>query len=246
MNLRLRITGYPEVIPGDPITPLPGLPTALIRSSIPFIHLPIYNIRAMTKRGPRLYTDPRPLVSTSTFNIFLSITCLIVTFTLTSTRAIAGQTSRRVLSVPGVYKPAADPKAVVIHGNARFTILTPQLIRMEWAADGKFEDRASLVFLNRRLPVPKFTANKTAQGNLTIKTDALELNYHPAPSSNGKFTSDNLEIKFTLKGRPVVWHPGMPDTGNLMGTTRTLDGALGDKTQEPIEPGLISRDGWTV
>ena len=38
----------------------------------------------------------------------------------------------------------------------------------------------------------------------------------------------------------------MPDTGNLMGTTRTLDGALGDKTKEPIEPGLISRDGWTV
>ena len=38
----------------------------------------------------------------------------------------------------------------------------------------------------------------------------------------------------------------MPDTGNLMGTTRTLDGALGDKTKEPIEPGLLSRDGWTV
>ena len=43
-------------------------------------------------------------------------------------------------------------------GNARFTVLTPQLIRMEWAADGKFEDHASLVFLNRKLPVPKFTS----------------------------------------------------------------------------------------
>ena len=31
-----------------------------------------------------------------------------------------------------------------------------------------------------------------------------------------------------------------------MGTTRTLDGALGDKTKEPIGPGLISRDGWVV
>jgi hypothetical protein len=28
---------------------------------------------------------------------------------------------------------------------------------MEWAADGKFEDHASLVFLNRKLPVPEFT-----------------------------------------------------------------------------------------
>src|SRR5437879_5913602 len=44
---------------------------------------------------------------------------------------------------PGLYDPVADPKAVVRVGNARFTVLTPQLIRMEWAADGKFEDHAS-------------------------------------------------------------------------------------------------------
>ena len=44
-------------------------------------------------------------------------------------------------------------------GKARFTVLTPELIRMEWAADGKFEDHASFVFINRRLPVPKFSNN---------------------------------------------------------------------------------------
>ena len=62
----------------------------------------------------------------------------------------------------------------------------------------------------------------------------------------GKFTAANLTITFTLNGQKVTWHPGTPDTGNLMGTTRTLDGALGDKTKEPIDPGLISRDGWTL
>ena len=54
--------------------------------------------------------------------------------------------------------PVADPKAIVISGQARFTVLTPQLIRMEWSASGRFEDHASLVFINRRLPVPKFKA----------------------------------------------------------------------------------------
>src|SRR5580700_3263317 len=49
------------------------------------------------------------------------------------------------------YDPIADPRPVVTVGAARFTILTPQLIRMEWAANRKFEDHASLVFLNRRL-----------------------------------------------------------------------------------------------
>ena len=53
--------------------------------------------------------------------------------------------------------PVADPAAIVISGQARFTVLTPQLIRMEWSANSQFEDHASLVFINRRLPVPKFT-----------------------------------------------------------------------------------------
>ena len=44
--------------------------------------------------------------------------------------------------------PKADEAAVVIAGNARFTVLTPQLIRMEWSADGCFEDNATLTFVN--------------------------------------------------------------------------------------------------
>jgi len=205
--------------------------------------LPIYNFVAMIKRSCAIHADTRPWVSNLRFNIFLLVTCLMVAFA--STRATAAQTSSGASSIPGVYTPTADPKAAVIHGNARFTVLTPQLIRMEWAADGSFEDHASLVFLNRRLPVPKFSTN-AAQGNVIIKIDALELSYHPAPNSEGKFTADNLEIKFTLNGAPVVWRPGMSDTGNLMGTTRTLDEALGSKTKEPIEPGLVSRNGWAL
>src|SRR5580693_3735402 len=53
---------------------------------------------------------------------------------------------------PGPNDPVANPRAVVTTAHARFTVLTPQLIRLEWAADGKFEDHASLVFLNRNLP----------------------------------------------------------------------------------------------
>jgi hypothetical protein len=54
------------------------------------------------------------------------------------------------------YDPVGDSRAVVIVGSARFTILTPQIIRMEWASERTFEDHASLVFLNRRLSVPQF------------------------------------------------------------------------------------------
>jgi alpha-glucosidase len=154
---------------------------------------------------------------------------------------------RGKLAVPDetVTDPVADPKAVLTYGNARFTILTPELIRMEWAADGKFEDRASFVFLNRRLPVPKFAETMPPNSKTHIVlTDALTLKY--TESGDGRFTPENLTVGLKVDGDPVIWHPGMTDPNNLQGTTRTLDGALGDQTKEPIEQGLISRAGWAV
>ncbi len=141
--------------------------------------------------------------------------------------------------------PIADPRSQVVNGRARFTVLTPQLIRMEWAKDGKFEDHASFVFINRRMMVPNIEKEVTAKG-VTIRTSALELIYSPAAGTDGKFTPQNLSVKLTLNNQPVVWHPGMTDTGNLLGTTRTLDDTRGGQTVGPIEPGLISSDGWTV
>lgn len=99
------------------------------------------------------------------------------------------------------------------------------------------------------MPVPPFIHTVTRDGNgqvLTLATDALKLTYTLAPGGNGKFTADNLRVSFHLNGKEVTWHPGMPATGNLQGTTRTLDGARGSDTAEPIGPGLISRDGWVV
>lgn len=144
---------------------------------------------------------------------------------------------------PLQYNPVADSRAVVTVDKARFTILTPQLIRMEWSADGKFEDHASLVFLNRKLAVPEFTRETTPDGVTAIRTSALTLLYAPG-NSDGKFNFDDLSISFSLGEKKIVWKPGIADTGNLLGTTRTLDRVRGSDVQ--LEPGLISRDGWTV
>ncbi len=149
---------------------------------------------------------------------------------------------------PGQFDPVADQRATVSLGKARFTVLTPQLIRLEWSADGRFEDHASLVFLHRRLPVPNFTRSVTKSGTkpiLLIKTGQVSISYSPS-TQHERFSKDNLRIDFSLNGKQGTWRPGTPDSGNLMGTTRTLDGALGGKTREPIEPGLISRDNWTL
>jgi hypothetical protein len=135
--------------------------------------------------------------------------------------------------------PVADPKAVVLSGQARFTVLTDRMVRLEWEANRRFEDRPSLVFLNRRLPVPHFTSS-TRGGWLSIATGPLTLRYRVG---SGRFTPENLEVRLQVDGKAVTWHPGIENPGNLLGTTRTLDGVKGST---PLEQGLLSRDGWVV
>ncbi len=138
----------------------------------------------------------------------------------------------------------ANPDATVIVGNARFTMLTDRLIRMEWSENGKHEDNATLAIINRNLPVPAFTVKKT-DGGVRIQTKALTLNY----DGTGKFTEDNLKVSFKLNGKTITWHPGMEDKGNLMGTCRTLDKCYGFEkinANDPMEPGILSRDGWAI
>jgi alpha-glucosidase (family GH31 glycosyl hydrolase) len=154
-----------------------------------------------------------------------------------------------VVSVyPQKYNSVADPKAVVQSGNARFTILTPRTIRMEWSEDGKFEDRASLTFVNRKLPVPKFTKSEK-DGWIEISTDELKLKYKTGEMFNG----NNLLVEFKLGTELKTWKFGQENKGNLLGTRRTLDGTDGEyrdpskpETKLKLEDGMISREGWCV
>ncbi|MBO5874903.1 MAG: DUF4968 domain-containing protein, partial [Alistipes sp.] len=138
--------------------------------------------------------------------------------------------------------PKADEKAVVVAGNARFTVLTSQLIRMEWAEDGKFEDNATLTFVNRNLPVPEFTVEQN-DAELVIKTADVTLTY----VKDEKFSAENLKAEFLLNGEKQTWTYGDDESANLMGTTRTLDQCDGWKLgKEPMEKGILSRAGWSI
>ncbi|MCR5077997.1 MAG: glycoside hydrolase family 31 protein [Prevotella sp.] len=140
----------------------------------------------------------------------------------------------------------ANPKAVVLSGNARFTVLTPEMIRIQYSGKQLFEDRATFAVVNRNLPVPAFTQT-TENGYLTIKTSALTLRYKLGSEINpAQRNAQSLSITFRLNGRDVMWFPGKEDALNLKGTTRTLDGAIGDSKRSELEDGLLSRSGWAL
>ena len=91
--------------------------------------------------------------------------------------------------------PVAPAEAQVVVGNARFTVLTDRLIRMEWSENGRFEDHATLAIVNRNLPVPKFTATRSGDG-ATIRTSAVTLTY-----KGGKFAEDRTSSPRYLRLR---------------------------------------------
>ena len=144
------------------------------------------------------------------------------------------------------YDPVANPQAVITSGSARFTVLTPEMIRIQYSADGRFEDRATFGVVNRRLPVPAFKQTQK-DGILEIKTSALTLRYKVGGVIDASQRSPEvLNIKMKLNGRDILWYPGKDDAMNLKGTTRTLDGSMGDNKREQLENGLLSRAGWAV
>jgi len=135
------------------------------------------------------------------------------------------------------FHPIANAASVVTANHARFTILTDRLIRLEFSADGRFEDRPSQAFWFREQPVPRF--EKTVTDSLTeIETDSLHLKYQVSPKG---FTAKTLSI--TLKETGVTWMFGAKQKDNLLGTARTLDMAGRDIK---LETGLLSKSGWAI
>lgn len=105
-----------------------------------------------------------------------------------------------LIGIQGQENPVANPDAIVISGNMRFTVLTPEMIRIEWSDTKQFEDRASFIAVNRHLAVPQYTT-ETKDGFLYIKTDKVELQYktNSNPITNPA-SSKNLKISFELNG----------------------------------------------
>lgn len=132
---------------------------------------------------------------------------------------------------------AAEKSAIVTVGNARFTVVAKECIRMEYSAAGKFIDEPSYFAANRSAAYKDFKLTKKG-GSTVIDTGAIKLEYTPDGKS---FWKNNLRAEIKKGAGTVEWLPGMENKGNLGGTIRTVDGVMG-----PVDlgEGVVSRDGW--
>ena len=153
-----------------------------------------------------------------------------------------------------------DLSTIVYEDQARFSILSPQLIRLEWSPTKQFVDGKTWVVQSRKIqPTPpsfNITRNHT---HLRINTHFITLEY--LRNSTTTFSQHNIRVTIHVnaaKGEEVVWNaiPGEEYYGNLLGTLRTLDRNNDSKLEldcrnQPRDDlhctyGVISRRGYAL
>ena len=154
----------------------------------------------------------------------------------------------------------ADPTSIVYEGQARFTILSPRLIRLEWSPNKQFVDAKTWLVQSRQIqPTPpsyNVTRNET---HLRIATNFVNIEY--LRNATTTFSQNNIRATIRVNpttGETVTWNaiPGEEYEGNLLGTLRTLDGNRDSKLEldcrnQPRSDlhcsyGVISRRGYAL
>ncbi len=129
-------------------------------------------------------------------------------------------------------------KSKIVVDKARFTVIAPECIRMEYSESGKFVDARSLLAVNRDLSFKDFKVERSEK-KIVLETSKIKLTYTPdgKPLNRGNLSAN-------IKGiSDVEWFPGKKNSQNLGGTVFSLDGV---KAPIYLGEGLLSRDGWSL
>jgi len=85
----------------------------------------------------------------------------------------------------------AQAAATVVEGDARFEVLTPEVIRMEYSPTGSFLDEPTFDIMDRDFTVPAYTSS-VSDGELTITTSQMTLSYQVG---SGPFSAVNTKMQ---------------------------------------------------
>ena len=181
-------------------------------------------------------------------------------------RARAGLLLLGIAAAAAASAPTASAAArdgVVIHdGPARFEVLSPTLIRLEYAADGDFEDAPTLTAVRRGAPPtevdhaphprhegdqdvaggaalpPRFRSLRAAEPLAEPRGERLAAHRGPGIRRRVGGTGGHAAA---ARDAAAARRSGPATHGNLGGWYRGLDSQSGPV---PLHDGILSRDGW--
>ena len=133
--------------------------------------------------------------------------------------------------------PKANP---MVFGNNRLTLITPTLLRLEYATDGKFVDAPTMFAANRSslLPMSELTVKELGNNCYEIRTAALRIWFR---NDGYPFSTSNLKVYYQLDGKEKTFTNRFVLGKNLGGPVETLDRVT---EAIPMNDGLLTRSGW--
>ncbi len=120
----------------------------------------------------------------------------------------------------------------VIQGKARFSLLGDGILRVEYAPDGRFDDRPTFRCVSMPAPGP-FGKVKRSPGTLLLSSRHMRIRYTPDGKPPGP---SNLVVRWKAGGMEGRWSPGDADPRNL-GSIYTLDNTTRDFIPHGVYPG---------
>ncbi len=131
--------------------------------------------------------------------------------------------------------PASARTGPVVDGATRFEVITPTLIRLEYAADGRFENRRTLTTDGRLSDGGTRFQTEHDERTRIIRTAGLTLRWR---RDSGPFDAGSLRVR--VGDDSLQPSPG-PNPAPLGGWRRALDFARG---RVLLHEGVLSRAGW--
>jgi hypothetical protein len=135
----------------------------------------------------------------------------------------------------------AQQSAVVRSGGARIEVLTPTLLRLEYSPSGTYENRPTVNAINRRMAVPKYTA-QVSHGWLTVQTSRATLRYKVG---SGPFTTANTSLRLAVGDQMSTVHPTWEWECPFGQTCQTGAAVLGGGASlSQVQGGYLSTAGY--
>jgi alpha-glucosidase (family GH31 glycosyl hydrolase) len=113
-------------------------------------------------------------------------------------------------------------------------VITPSLVRLEYADDGAFEDGPTQLTQGRLASSARFTTS-VADRDRVIRTSRITLRWK---RDSGPFAQGNLSVRI---GKRIVYPAPGPNPSPLGGWRRSLDLVDGPRA---LHEGMLSRGGW--
>ena len=137
-------------------------------------------------------------------------------------------------------KLVSNKDSYIIGKKYRFTVLSPRLIRLEYNANGTFEDRPTSKVINRSFPKTLYSLTES-DTLIQIDTGIFTLTY--VKDSELKSGTLGSNIKAVINGTDKEWQLNNKEVKNLRGINYSID-SIKDKII--LDKGLYSLDGFCL